>query len=133
MHLTRLETTRLKVLKDQPPTRVTTCFSIGSRLEGEIETYPCRISWCRHMTKGGPEVTWSHSPCMAAATSMLRRKPDLFCTPRADVEKTSEGTAVARTLRGERNRVIEQRSGGATEGSEDLATWWRCVLDTRRR
>ncbi|KAN0107621.1 hypothetical protein V8E52_009971 [Russula decolorans] len=109
---------------NQPPT-TGTCFSIGSRLEGETESHPCRSSWCRHMTKGGPQVTRSHSSCMAAATSMPpgeKRNPDPFCTPRP-IWKNEWSAAVARTLRGKRKRVSEQRSGGATEGSEGLASW----------
>jgi len=115
MHHWHVETTRVKMLQGQPPT---TCFSIGSRLEGETSSHPCRISRCHHMTKDGPKVKRSRS-CIAAATSLMphweKRNPNPFFTPRP-IWKTSEGAAVTRTLRGKRKRVSEQRCGRCDGG-----------------
>jgi hypothetical protein len=66
---------------------------------------------CRHMAKGGTEVTRSHSSCTAAATPLPPGEKTRFVL----YGKTSEGAMVARTPRGERKRVSEQR----------LATWCR--------
>jgi hypothetical protein len=61
------------------------------------------------MTSGGLEVTRSHS-CMAPTSMSPGEKIRFVLYPEGLCGKTSEGAAIARTLRGEQKRVSEQRT-----------------------